>query len=108
MPARRSDSAVWPGRPPSPGVAVTPAHRGRRDQLVLAVAGGIVLQPATYNYLLRNFFHTRWLKATPEEPPGVRPGHRRAPVCFTASVPDPPHGQHRYPEAGERERHPAQ
>jgi XRE family aerobic/anaerobic benzoate catabolism transcriptional regulator len=36
------------------------------DRLVLAVAGGIVSQPATYNYLLRNF-HTIWLKATPEE-----------------------------------------
>jgi XRE family aerobic/anaerobic benzoate catabolism transcriptional regulator len=36
------------------------------DGLVLAVAGGIVSQPETYNYLLRNF-HTIWLKAEPEE-----------------------------------------
>ena len=36
------------------------------DRLVLAVAGGIVSQPETYNYLLRNF-HTIWLKAQPEE-----------------------------------------
>ena len=36
------------------------------DRLVLAVAGGIVSQPETYNYLLRNF-HTIWLKAEPEE-----------------------------------------
>jgi XRE family transcriptional regulator, aerobic/anaerobic benzoate catabolism transcriptional regulator len=36
------------------------------DRLVLAVAGGIVSQPDTYNYLLRNF-HTIWLKAEPEE-----------------------------------------
>jgi XRE family aerobic/anaerobic benzoate catabolism transcriptional regulator len=36
------------------------------DRLVLAVAGGIVSQPETYNYLLRNF-HTVWLKAQPEE-----------------------------------------
>jgi XRE family transcriptional regulator, aerobic/anaerobic benzoate catabolism transcriptional regulator len=36
------------------------------DRLILAVAGGIVSQPETYNYLLRNF-HTVWLKAEPEE-----------------------------------------
>jgi XRE family aerobic/anaerobic benzoate catabolism transcriptional regulator len=36
------------------------------ERLVLAVAGGIVSQPETYNYLLRNF-HTIWLKAAPEE-----------------------------------------
>jgi XRE family transcriptional regulator, aerobic/anaerobic benzoate catabolism transcriptional regulator len=36
------------------------------DRLILAVAGGIVSQPETYNYLLRHF-HTIWLKAEPEE-----------------------------------------
>jgi XRE family aerobic/anaerobic benzoate catabolism transcriptional regulator len=36
------------------------------DALVLAVAGGIVSEPETYGYLLRNF-HTVWLKAAPEE-----------------------------------------
>jgi XRE family aerobic/anaerobic benzoate catabolism transcriptional regulator len=36
------------------------------DRAVLAVAGGIVSQPETFNYLLRNF-HTIWLKAQPEE-----------------------------------------
>jgi XRE family aerobic/anaerobic benzoate catabolism transcriptional regulator len=36
------------------------------DSLVLAVAGGIVSQTDTFNYLLRNF-HTIWLKAEPEE-----------------------------------------
>jgi XRE family transcriptional regulator, aerobic/anaerobic benzoate catabolism transcriptional regulator len=36
------------------------------DTLVLAVGGGIVSEPETYGYLLRNF-HTIWLKATPEE-----------------------------------------
>jgi XRE family aerobic/anaerobic benzoate catabolism transcriptional regulator len=36
------------------------------DQVALAVAGGIVSQPETFNYLLRNF-HTIWLKAQPEE-----------------------------------------
>jgi XRE family aerobic/anaerobic benzoate catabolism transcriptional regulator len=36
------------------------------DCVVLAVAGGIVSEPETYNFLLRNF-HTIWLKATPEE-----------------------------------------
>ncbi|HZV20882.1 MAG TPA: shikimate kinase, partial [Hyphomicrobiales bacterium] len=36
------------------------------DKVVLAAAGGIVSQPDTFNYLLRNF-HTIWLKAEPEE-----------------------------------------
>jgi XRE family transcriptional regulator, aerobic/anaerobic benzoate catabolism transcriptional regulator len=36
------------------------------DRVVLAVAGGIVSQPDTFKYLLRNF-HTIWLKAEPEE-----------------------------------------
>jgi XRE family aerobic/anaerobic benzoate catabolism transcriptional regulator len=36
------------------------------DRALLAVAGGIVSQPETFNYLLRNF-HTIWLKAQPEE-----------------------------------------
>jgi len=36
------------------------------DRVALAVAGGIVSQPETFNYLLRNF-HTIWLKAEPEE-----------------------------------------
>lgn len=36
------------------------------DTVVLAVAGGIVSEPETYGFLLRNF-HTIWLKATPEE-----------------------------------------
>src|SRR5262249_34899065 len=36
------------------------------DRVVLAVAGGIVSQPETFNYLLRNF-HTIWLKARPED-----------------------------------------
>jgi len=36
------------------------------DELVLAVAGGIVSDPETFNYLLRQF-HTVWLKAAPEE-----------------------------------------
>ena len=35
-------------------------------KIVLAVAGGIVSQPETFNYLLQNF-HTIWLKAKPEE-----------------------------------------
>ncbi|CAN5756876.1 helix-turn-helix transcriptional regulator [soil metagenome] len=34
--------------------------------LVLAVAGGIVSEPDTFNYLVRHF-HTIWLKATPQE-----------------------------------------
>ncbi|WP_346908184.1 helix-turn-helix transcriptional regulator [uncultured Roseibium sp.] len=36
------------------------------DAVVLAVAGGIVSEPETYGFLLRNF-HTIWLKASPEE-----------------------------------------
>ena len=34
--------------------------------VILAVAGGIVSEPDTYNVLLRNF-HTIWLKAKPQE-----------------------------------------
>lgn len=37
-----------------------------RESLVLAVAGGIVSEPDTFNYLLRHF-HTLWLKAKPQE-----------------------------------------
>ena len=36
------------------------------DAVVLAVAGGIVSEPRTYGYLLRQF-HTVWLKANPYE-----------------------------------------
>lgn len=36
------------------------------DRILLAVAGGIVSQPETFNYLLSQF-HTIWLKAEPEE-----------------------------------------
>lgn len=36
------------------------------DSVVLAVAGGIVSEPETYGFLLRNF-HTIWLRATPDE-----------------------------------------
>ena len=36
------------------------------DFIVLAVAGGIVSAPETFNYLLRNY-HTIWLKADPED-----------------------------------------
>lgn len=36
------------------------------DCLVLAVAGGIVSEPETYGFVLRNF-HAIWLKAAPEE-----------------------------------------
>lgn len=36
------------------------------DSLILAVAGGIVSQPETFNYLLRHY-HTVWLKAEPED-----------------------------------------
>ncbi|MFQ5622004.1 MAG: helix-turn-helix transcriptional regulator [Paracoccaceae bacterium] len=36
------------------------------DSLILAVAGGIVSQPETFNYLLRHYY-TVWLKAAPEE-----------------------------------------
>jgi XRE family aerobic/anaerobic benzoate catabolism transcriptional regulator len=39
---------------------------GKTECVVLAVAGGIVAEPDTYNFLLR-YFHTIWLKATPEE-----------------------------------------
>ncbi len=38
----------------------------RTDCVVLAVAGGIVAEPETYNFLLRHF-HTIWLKAAPDE-----------------------------------------
>lgn len=38
----------------------------RSDAVVLAVAGGIVSDPETLGFLLRNF-HTVWLKAAPEE-----------------------------------------
>lgn len=38
----------------------------KHESLVLAVAGGIVSEPDTYNYLLRHY-HTIWLKAKPEE-----------------------------------------
>jgi len=36
------------------------------DQMVLAVAGGVVTDSASHTFLLRHF-HTVWLKATPEE-----------------------------------------
>lgn len=36
------------------------------EMLVLAVAGGIVSNPDSFNFLLRNY-HTIWLKAEPEE-----------------------------------------
>ena len=36
------------------------------DRLVLAVAGGIVAEPTTYDTLL-NRFHTVWLRASPQE-----------------------------------------
>ncbi len=36
------------------------------NTMILAVAGGIVAAPDTYNLLLRNF-HTVWLKTSPEE-----------------------------------------
>ncbi|MBL4907446.1 MAG: helix-turn-helix transcriptional regulator [Sneathiella sp.] len=36
------------------------------DSLVLAVAGGIVSEPETFNYLLRHY-HTIWLKADPAD-----------------------------------------
>lgn len=38
----------------------------RQDPLILAVAGGIVDAPETYDLLLREF-HTVWLRAEPEE-----------------------------------------
>ncbi len=37
-----------------------------KDELILAVGGGIVSEPPTFAFLLRNF-HTIWLKAAPEE-----------------------------------------
>lgn len=36
------------------------------DTMILAVAGGIVAEPETYNHLLARF-HTIWVKATPAE-----------------------------------------
>ncbi len=36
------------------------------DDVIVAVAGGIVSEPQAYDFLLQNF-HTVWLKATPEE-----------------------------------------
>jgi len=36
------------------------------DTMILAVAGGIVAEPETYNHLLARF-HTIWIKATPAE-----------------------------------------
>lgn len=36
------------------------------EQVILAVAGGIVSEPATYDFLLRHF-HAVWLRARPEE-----------------------------------------
>ncbi len=36
------------------------------DRMILAVAGGIVAEPETYNRLLMRF-HTVWLKASPQE-----------------------------------------
>lgn len=36
------------------------------DSLFLAVAGGIVVEPETYNLVLANF-HTIWVRTTPEE-----------------------------------------
>jgi XRE family aerobic/anaerobic benzoate catabolism transcriptional regulator len=36
------------------------------DSIVLAVAGGIVSEPETFNYLLRHY-HTIWLKADPDD-----------------------------------------
>ncbi len=38
----------------------------KTNSVVLAVAGGIVAEPETYNFLLRHF-HTIWLKASPDE-----------------------------------------
>ncbi len=37
-----------------------------KEQIILAVAGGIVSEPETFNYLLRHY-HTIWIKAAPEE-----------------------------------------
>lgn len=36
------------------------------DRVILAAAGGVVAEPATFNKLLKNF-HTIWLKAGPQE-----------------------------------------
>lgn len=36
------------------------------DSIILAVAGGIVSEPDTFNYLLR-YYHTIWLKAEPTD-----------------------------------------
>ncbi len=36
------------------------------DEVIVAVAGGIVSEPLAYDFLLQNF-HTVWLKATPKE-----------------------------------------
>ena len=36
------------------------------DELILAVAGGVVADPKTYDILL-NHFHTIWIRASPEE-----------------------------------------
>lgn len=38
----------------------------RHDRVIVAVAGGIVAEPATFDRLLERF-HTIWLKAAPEE-----------------------------------------
>lgn len=38
----------------------------QHDRMILAVAGGIVSDPATYSKLLRSF-HTVWLQAAPED-----------------------------------------
>jgi len=37
-----------------------------KEQIILAVAGGIVSEPETFHYLLRHY-HTIWIKAAPEE-----------------------------------------
>ena len=37
-----------------------------KEQIILAVAGGIVSEPETFNYLLHHY-HTIWIKAAPEE-----------------------------------------
>lgn len=37
------------------------------DTIILAVAGGVVAEPMTYNNILLKHFHTIWLKASPEE-----------------------------------------
>lgn len=38
----------------------------QHDRMILAVAGGIVAEPDTYNTLL-NHFHTIWIKTSPDE-----------------------------------------